>query len=43
MVKSYWEKRFKKELTAEEDNLKHEIAEAVRKKISEAKEEDSES
>jgi len=43
MVKSYWEKRFKKELVAEEDKLKHEVAEAVRKKLSENKEDDTES
>ncbi|MGY5152318.1 MAG: hypothetical protein ACW9XA_08625 [Candidatus Nitrosopumilus sp. bin_6a] len=33
MVKGYWEKRFKKELVEEEDRLKHEVAEAVRKKL----------
>lgn len=33
MVKNYWEKRFKKELIEEEDKLKQEIAEAVRKKL----------
>lgn len=33
MVKNYWEKRFKKELVEEEDKLKQEIVEAVRKKL----------
>jgi hypothetical protein len=33
MVKNYWEKRFKKELIEEEDRLKHEVEEAVRKKL----------
>ena len=33
MVKDYWGKRFKKELVAEEDKLKQEIANAVRKKL----------
>lgn len=35
MVKNYWEKRFKKELVAEEDKLKHEVAVAVKKKLDE--------
>jgi hypothetical protein len=33
MVKSYWEKRFKKELVEEEDKLKQEVNDAVRKKL----------
>ena len=33
MVKNYWEKRFKKELVEEEDKLKAEINNAVRKKL----------
>jgi len=33
MVKNYWEKRFKKELVEEEDKLKQEVADAVRKKL----------
>lgn len=33
MVKNYWEKRFKKELIEEEDRLKHEVEEVVRKKL----------
>lgn len=33
MVKGYWEKRFKKELVEEEDRLKQEVAETVRKKL----------
>ena len=39
MVKNYWEKRFKKELSEEEDKLKHDVAEAVRKKLAESKSE----
>jgi len=33
--KNYWEKKFKKDLIEEEDRLKQEIAEAVRKKLDE--------
>jgi len=33
MVKNYWEKRFKKELVEEEDKLKQEVNNAVRKKL----------
>ena len=33
MVKNYWEKRFKKELVEEEDKLKAEVNNAVRKKL----------
>ena len=43
MVKGYWEKRFKKELVEEEDKLKQEVAEAVRKKLDELAESESES
>ena len=43
MVKNYWEKRFKKLLVEEEDNLKSEVAEAVRKKLEESKESEPES
>jgi len=43
MVKNYWEKRFKKELVEEEDKLKAEVAEAVRKKLSENEDTESES
>ena len=43
MVKNYWHKRFKKELVEEEDKLKHEVADAVRKKLAETAESDSES
>lgn len=43
MVKNYWEKRFKKELIAEEDLLKQEVTEAVRKKLDSIAESESES
>ena len=43
MGKNYWEKRFKKELVAEEDLLKQEVNEAVRKKLAETAESESES
>jgi len=43
LVKDYWQKRFKKLLAEEEDNLKHEVTEAVRKKLEESKESESES
>lgn len=43
MVKGYWEKRFKKQLMEEEDKLKHEVAEAVRKKLSENEDTEPES
>ena len=43
MVKNYWHKRFKKELVEEEDKLKQEVADAVRKKLAETAESDSES
>jgi len=33
MVKNYWEKKFKKELVEEEDKLKQEVNNAVRKKL----------
>ncbi|HEY5735366.1 hypothetical protein [Candidatus Nitrosopumilus sediminis] len=41
MVKGYWEKRFKKELVEEEDRLKQEVAEAVRKKLDELEKSES--
>ena len=41
MVKNYWEKRFKKELAAEEDKLKQEISQAVRKKLDDLAESES--
>lgn len=43
MVKNYWEKKFKKELVEEEDKLKQEVADAVRKKLAESAESDTES
>lgn len=43
MVKSYWEKRFKKELVEEEDKLKQEVEEAVKKKLDSIEESESES
>ena len=43
MVKNYWEKRFKKKLMEEEDKLKQEVAEAVRKKLSENEDTEPES
>ena len=42
MVKNYWEKRMKKELQEEEDKLKAEINQAVKKKLDEIQD-DSES
>ena len=36
MVKNYLEKKFKKELVEEEDKLKLEVAEAVKKKLAES-------
>ncbi|MEX0861476.1 hypothetical protein [Nitrosopumilus sp.] len=41
MVKNYWEKRFKKELIEEEDKLKQEIEEAVRKKLNSISDDES--
>ena len=41
MVKNYWEKRFKKELEAEQSKLEQEVSQAVKKKLDEI--EDSES
>jgi hypothetical protein len=43
MVKNYWEKRFKKELVEEEDKLKQEISVAVKKKLDEIDESETES
>jgi len=39
--KNYWEKKFKKDLIEEEDRLKQEIAEAVRKKLDDLAESES--
>ncbi len=36
MVKNYLEKKFKKELVEEEDKLKLEVTEAVKKKLAES-------
>jgi len=41
MVKNYWEKRFKKELIEEEDKLKQEIQDAVRKKLNSISDDES--
>lgn len=41
MAKNYWEKRFKKELIEEEDKLKQEIQEAVRKKLNSISDDES--
>ena len=41
MVKGYWEKKFKKELVEEEDRLRQEVAETVRKKLDELEKSDS--
>ena len=35
MVKDYWQKRFKKELEAEQSKLESEIHQAVKKKLDE--------
>ena len=35
MGKNYWEKKFKKDLIEEEDKLKQEVAQAVKKKLDE--------
>ena len=35
LVKNYWEKKFKKELETETEQLKQEITEAVKKKLDE--------
>jgi len=43
MVKDYWHKHFKKELQSEEDSLKIEINESVKKKLEQIKESESES
>lgn len=40
--KGYWKKRFKKEL-AEEDKLKQEVPEAIKKKLDEIAESESDS
>ncbi len=41
MVKNYWEKRFKKELEAEQSKLEQEVAQAARKKLEETEEPES--
>jgi len=41
MGKNYWEKKFKKDLIEEEDKLKQEIAQAVKKKLDEITESES--
>ena len=43
MVKNYWEKRFKKELEEEEAKLQHEVNQAVKKKLDEIEESNTES
>lgn len=43
MVKNYWEKKFKKELVEEEEKLKQEIAQAVRKKLDKISDSESQS
>ena len=43
MVKNYWEKKFKKELVEEEEKLKQEVAQAVRKKLAEISDSESQS
>ncbi|MFQ5781497.1 MAG: hypothetical protein ACE5GR_00410 [Nitrosopumilus sp.] len=43
MAKNYWEKRFKKELEEEQSKLEHEVNQAVKKKLDEINEEESES
>ena len=43
MVKDYWHKHFKKELQSEEDELKQQVNNAVKKKLEEIKESESES
>ncbi|MHA7647389.1 hypothetical protein [Nitrosopumilus sp. S4] len=42
-MKNYWEKKFKKELVEEEERLKQEVAQAVRKKLDEIKDSESQS
>ena len=41
MGKSYWEKKFKKELDEEQSKLEQEVAQAARKKLEENKESES--
>ena len=41
MGKSYWEKKFKKELDEEQSKLEQEVAQAARKKLDENKESES--
>jgi len=41
MVKNYWEKKFKKELEAEQSKLEHEVSQAVKKKLDEIEDPES--
>ncbi len=41
MVKNYWEKRFKKELEAEQSKLEQEVTLAVKKKLDEIEDPES--
>ena len=41
MGKSYWEKKFKKELDEEQSKLEQEVSQAARKKLEENKESES--
>ncbi len=41
MVKNYWEKKFKKELEAEQSKLEQEVSQAVKKKLDEIKDPES--
>ena len=43
LVTGYWEKRFKKELAEEGDKLKQEVDEAVKKKLDDHAESESDS
>ena len=43
MVKNYWEKKFKKELEEEQSKLEQEVNKAVKKKLDEIEESESES
>ncbi len=41
MVKNYWEKKFKKELEAEQSKLEQEVSQAVKKKLEKIKDSES--
>jgi len=41
MGKNYWEKRFKKELEAEQSKLEYEVSQAVKKKLDEIEDPES--